>query len=258
MTDADRVAREFLLTARPDDPVVRALVAEHGAPQTTELLPARPGTAWEPDATDASGRSPREHLRLIIPGDDARPPTLYTWRRGPLGVWARRGSPQRPHTPLSRRPRWHGHRPRCRGRPTARVDTVSEPLTAADRMGLAEVGMRVRPGRVAHRQSQEQLAAESGVSRVTIGSIERATTRPPSSATTGSRGRSFWRLPACWTVHRDRAARIGAGQPAGPVSVCRVWSESRRARPSDVASAAPTSASTRPPAFPLSVSRPVH
>ena len=51
---------------------------------------------------------------------------------------------------------------------------MSEPLTAAERVWLAEVGMRVRLGRVAHRQSQEQLAAGSGVSRVTVGSIERA------------------------------------------------------------------------------------
>jgi hypothetical protein len=53
----DRVARTFLLTARPpDDPAVRALVAEHGAPQTAELVAATSGTASEADATEAAAR----------------------------------------------------------------------------------------------------------------------------------------------------------------------------------------------------------
>ena len=46
--------------------------------------------------------------------------------------------------------------------------------TAEEQAWLRAVGMRVRLGRVAHRESQEQLGARSGVSRVTVGSIERA------------------------------------------------------------------------------------
>lgn len=38
---------------------------------------------------------------------------------------------------------------------------------------LRTVGMRIRLGRVACRESQDVLAARSGVSRVTLGSIER-------------------------------------------------------------------------------------
>jgi transcriptional regulator with XRE-family HTH domain len=34
--------------------------------------------------------------------------------------------------------------------------------------------MRVRLGRVARRESQEELGARAGVSRVTVGSVERA------------------------------------------------------------------------------------
>ena len=51
---------------------------------------------------------------------------------------------------------------------------TSDSLSTSERAWLHEVGMRVRLGRVAARASQEQLGARSGVSRVTVGSIERA------------------------------------------------------------------------------------
>ena len=47
---------------------------------------------------------------------------------------------------------------------------MTEAETAA---WLREVGMRVRLGRVAARLSQEELGERAGVSRVTVGSIER-------------------------------------------------------------------------------------
>lgn len=51
---------------------------------------------------------------------------------------------------------------------------MSEPLDKGEeRAWLLVVGMRVRPGRVALRESQDGLAARAGVSRVTLGSIER-------------------------------------------------------------------------------------
>ena len=43
----------------------------------------------------------------------------------------------------------------------------------AERAWLAEVGMRVRLGRVRLRLSQDAFAPRAGVSRVTLGSIER-------------------------------------------------------------------------------------
>lgn len=43
----------------------------------------------------------------------------------------------------------------------------------AEREWLREVGMRVRLARVRRRQSQDALAPLAGVSRVTLGSIER-------------------------------------------------------------------------------------
>lgn len=46
--------------------------------------------------------------------------------------------------------------------------------SAAEQRWLAEVGMRVRLGRVARRESQEQLADRAGLSRVSVGSVERA------------------------------------------------------------------------------------
>lgn len=45
--------------------------------------------------------------------------------------------------------------------------------TEAERMWLRTVGMRVRLGRVACRESQDALAVRAGVSRVTLGSVER-------------------------------------------------------------------------------------
>jgi transcriptional regulator with XRE-family HTH domain len=45
---------------------------------------------------------------------------------------------------------------------------------AAEQRWLAEVGMRVRLGRVERRESQEQLAERVGLSRVSVGSVERA------------------------------------------------------------------------------------
>lgn len=46
-------------------------------------------------------------------------------------------------------------------------------MSEADRDWLREVGMRVRLARVAARLSQEELGERCGVSRVTVGSIER-------------------------------------------------------------------------------------
>ena len=43
----------------------------------------------------------------------------------------------------------------------------------SERAWLAEVGMRIRLARVARRQLQDRLGDEVGVSRVTVGSIER-------------------------------------------------------------------------------------
>ena len=47
-------------------------------------------------------------------------------------------------------------------------------VTPEERDWLRKVGMRVRLGRVAARLSQEELGDGCGVSRVTVGSIERA------------------------------------------------------------------------------------
>lgn len=47
-------------------------------------------------------------------------------------------------------------------------------LESAERVWLRKVGMRVRLGRVAGGESQEELGARAGVSRVTVGSIERS------------------------------------------------------------------------------------
>lgn len=49
----------------------------------------------------------------------------------------------------------------------------SAPLSATERAWLLEIGMRIRLARVRTRQSQSQLGSRSGVSRVTVGSIER-------------------------------------------------------------------------------------
>lgn len=46
-------------------------------------------------------------------------------------------------------------------------------MSDLDREWLREVGMRVRLGRTAARLSQEELGERAGVSRVTVGSIER-------------------------------------------------------------------------------------
>ena len=45
--------------------------------------------------------------------------------------------------------------------------------TEAERMWLRTIGMRIRLGRVARRELQDALALRAGVSRVTIGSVER-------------------------------------------------------------------------------------
>ena len=50
--------------------------------------------------------------------------------------------------------------------------TAKEPADV-EREWLREVGMRVRLARVRRRQSQDVLAPLAGVSRVTLGSIER-------------------------------------------------------------------------------------
>lgn len=51
---------------------------------------------------------------------------------------------------------------------------ASATATDAEREWLIEVGMRVLLARVRARESQEELATRAGVSRVTVGSIERA------------------------------------------------------------------------------------
>lgn len=46
-------------------------------------------------------------------------------------------------------------------------------MTEAEREWLRAVGLRVRLARVVTRETQDGLAARAGVSRVTLGSIER-------------------------------------------------------------------------------------
>jgi transcriptional regulator with XRE-family HTH domain len=52
--------------------------------------------------------------------------------------------------------------------------TVESATSEAERDWLLDVGMRVRLARVRAKETQEELAARAGVSRVTVGSIERA------------------------------------------------------------------------------------
>lgn len=52
--------------------------------------------------------------------------------------------------------------------------TAKETATGDERTWLRTGGMRVRLGRVARRESQEQLGERAGVTRVTVGSVERA------------------------------------------------------------------------------------
>lgn len=47
-------------------------------------------------------------------------------------------------------------------------------LGSAEQAWLRAVGLRVRLGRVTCGESQDQLGARAGVSRVTVGSIERS------------------------------------------------------------------------------------
>ena len=51
---------------------------------------------------------------------------------------------------------------------------ASTTATDAEQAWLLDVGMRVLLARVRARESQEELAARAGVSRVPVGSIERA------------------------------------------------------------------------------------
>jgi transcriptional regulator with XRE-family HTH domain len=51
---------------------------------------------------------------------------------------------------------------------------MSDTATADEQAWLHGVGMRVRLARVSRRESQAELGARAGVSRVTVGSIERA------------------------------------------------------------------------------------
>jgi transcriptional regulator with XRE-family HTH domain len=51
---------------------------------------------------------------------------------------------------------------------------MSDTATADEQAWLRGVGMRVRLARVSQRESQAALGARAGVSRVTVGSIERA------------------------------------------------------------------------------------
>jgi transcriptional regulator with XRE-family HTH domain len=53
------------------------------------------------------------------------------------------------------------------------VSATTEAPNKAERAWLAEVGMRVRLGRVRLRESQERLGDRAGVGRATVGSIER-------------------------------------------------------------------------------------
>ena len=52
--------------------------------------------------------------------------------------------------------------------------TAERATSEAERSWLLDVGMRVLLARVRARETQEELAARAGVSRVTVGSIERA------------------------------------------------------------------------------------
>lgn len=52
--------------------------------------------------------------------------------------------------------------------------TVERTTSQAERDWLLDVGMRVRLARVRSKETQEELATRAGVSRVTVGSIERA------------------------------------------------------------------------------------
>ena len=58
-------------------------------------------------------------------------------------------------------------------RPSTPDTGPSAPLSPAERVWLREIGMRIRLARVRTRQSQSQFGTRSGVSRVTVGSIER-------------------------------------------------------------------------------------
>lgn len=51
---------------------------------------------------------------------------------------------------------------------------VPVPDAAAEQRWLGQVGMRVRLGRVVRGESQERLGERAGVSRVLVGSVERA------------------------------------------------------------------------------------
>ena len=52
--------------------------------------------------------------------------------------------------------------------------TATEAASTAERDWLLDVGMRVLLARVRAKETQEELASRAGVSRVTVGSIERA------------------------------------------------------------------------------------
>ena len=52
--------------------------------------------------------------------------------------------------------------------------TVERATSTTERDWLLDVGMRIRLARVRAKETQEELAARAGVSRVTVGSIERA------------------------------------------------------------------------------------
>jgi transcriptional regulator with XRE-family HTH domain len=51
---------------------------------------------------------------------------------------------------------------------------MSDTVTADERAWLRGVGMRVRLARVSRRESQAELGARAGVSRVSVGRVERA------------------------------------------------------------------------------------
>jgi transcriptional regulator with XRE-family HTH domain len=53
------------------------------------------------------------------------------------------------------------------------MTAVAETALDAEQAWLCEVGMRVRMARTRQRQSQAGLGVRAGVSRVTVGSIER-------------------------------------------------------------------------------------
>lgn len=99
-------------------------------------------------------------------------------------------------------------------------------VTDDERAWLLAVGMRVRLGRVALRESQEELGARSGVSRVTVGSIERADHPAGAVATGGWRLRSACASVTCWaTSHDHRPEAVYLRAPGKRIRIARLTRE---------------------------------